>query len=134
MKHLRVQLLAAGPANAAAADVREVDGVRVLARQVQDLDRSAMRNLADSLKAKIRPGIVVLGTVASGKAAILVSVTDDLSKRVDAREVIRELAPIVGGGGGGHATLAEAGGKHPNRLGEALGASAGVVQRLLGGP
>ena len=133
LDRLRLKLAAAGPGDDIRGDVREVEGgVKVLARQVEDLDRPAMRTLADTLKQKIRPGIVVLGSEAAGKAALLVSVSDDLRERLDARHVIRELAAIVGGGGGGHATLAEAGGKDPSRIPEALGASAGVVERLLG--
>ncbi len=110
-----------------------MDGVQVLAREVGGLDRSAMRNLADSLKAKIQPGIVVLGSADGQRVSLLVSVSEDLRGRVDARKVVRELASIVGGGGGGHATMAEAGGRDPERLGEALAATTGVVERLLEG-
>ncbi|MGD8374528.1 MAG: alanine--tRNA ligase [Acidobacteriota bacterium] len=132
VERLRVRLAAAGPASAAAEDVQDVDGVRVLARQVEDLDRPGLRNLADSLKQKIAPGVVVLGTVAGEKVALLVAVSDELKERLDARVVIRELASIVGGGGGGHAAMAEAGGREPGRLAEALRSSLPVVRRLLG--
>ncbi len=133
VERLKLKLAAAGPGQDLSQEVREVDGVQVLAREVGGLDRSAMRNLADSLKAKIQPGIVVLGSTEGKRVSLLVSVSEDLRHRVDARKVIRELASIVGGGGGGHATMAEAGGRDPERLSEALAATTGVVERLLEG-
>jgi alanyl-tRNA synthetase len=132
VERLKLKLAAAGTGQDLSQEVRKVDGVQVLAREVAGLDRSAMRNLADSLKAEIQPGIVVLGSTEGKRVSLLVSVTEDLRHRVDAREVVRELAGIVGGGGGGHATMAEAGGRDPERLGEALAASTDVVERLLG--
>ena len=69
-----------------------------------------------------------------GKRVLLrVLVREELRDRLDARKVVRELASIVGGGGGGHATMAEAGGRDPERLGEALAATTRVVERLLEG-
>ncbi len=128
---LKLKLATAGPGEDAAQEVKQVDGVQVLARQVSGLDRSAMRQLADSLKQKIQPGVVVLGSTEEGRVSLLVSVTDDLRDRLDAREVVKSLARIVGGGGGGHATMAEAGGRNPERLGEALEASSSAVGEAL---
>lgn len=128
---LKLKLATAGPGDDLAQEVRQVNGIQILAREVKGLDRAAMRSLADSLKVKIEPGIVVLGSTEGKRVSLLVSVTEGLGQRVDARSVVRELALIVGGGGGGHATMAEAGGRNPERLDEALAAAPGVVEQLL---
>jgi len=134
LDRLKLKLAAAGPGQDLAQEVRQVDGVQVLAREVKGLDRTGIRSLADSLKEKIQPGIVVLGCAEDERVSLLVSVTEDLRDRLDARKVVRELASIVGGGGGGHATMAEAGGRKPERLAEALAATLGVVERMLEKP
>jgi alanyl-tRNA synthetase len=110
---------------------QEVEGVRLIVRAVEGLDRPAMRTLADNLKREIGSGVVVLGSGDSGKVALLVAVTEDLARRVDARAIIKEVAALVGGGGGGKPTLAEAGGREPERLQEALDSSSGALSRHL---
>ena len=91
-----------------------------------------LRTLADTLRDKLRSGVVVLGMASGDAATLLVAVTDDLSARVSAGEVVRRLAPIVDGRGGGKATLAQAGGKAPGKVGEALQAAPRVIAELLG--
>ena len=97
------------------------------------LQRSAcaLRGLADSLKAKIKSGVVVIASENDGKVQIVVSVTADLTSRVKAGQIVKEIAPIVGGGGGGRPDFAEAGGKQPEKIDEMLTASEGVLARLL---
>ena len=115
----------------AAGEAAEVGGVRVLARRVEGLESQEMRELADALRRKLDSGVVVLGRAGEGKASLLVAVTDDLRKRIPAGELVRALGRIIGGGGGGRPDMAEAGGKNPERLDEALAAVASEVGRRL---
>jgi alanyl-tRNA synthetase len=110
----------------------EVAGVRLARRKVSDLDKNALRGLADSLKAKLKSGVVVIGSASDGKVQIVVSVTSDLTGRVKAGQMIKELAPIVGGAGGGRPDFAEAGGKDPSKIDDMLAASSAVLAKLLG--
>jgi len=119
---------------AAAEETRtEVDGIPVLARRVPEMPVPDLRHLADTLRQRLGSGVVVLGMEAGGKATLLVAVTDDLTGRVKAGEVVRRLAPVVGGRGGGRPHLAQAGGPDPSRLGEALAAAPEAVREALAG-
>ncbi len=115
----------------AVSQARSVGGISVLALEVSDLDKNGMRQLADTLQGKIGGGVVVLGQRADDKVSLLVRVADDLTGKVQAGKIVKELAAIVGGGGGGKADLAEAGGKDPSKLGDALNATYGVVEKFL---
>ena len=106
-------------------------GVKLARRKVSDLDKDALRGLADSLKAKIKSGVVVLASENDGKVQIVVAVTPDLTSRVKAGQIVKEIAPIVGGGGGGRPDFAEAGGKQPEKIDEMLAASEAVLAKLL---
>src|SRR5215208_151113 len=131
---LRLKLALGGGASSAqnGTEAREVEGgVTVLAREASDLDASALRQLSDTLLAQIKTGVVVLGRRADGKASLIVRTSPDLSKRVPAGQVIKELAPIIGGRGGGKPDMAEGGGPETQKLGEALEASYQIVERLL---
>ncbi len=112
-------------------DARDVSGVRVLAREASGLDAAGMRQLSDTLLARIKSGVVILGRSGDGKASLIVRTSSDLAKRVPAGQVIKELAPIVGGKGGGKPDMAEGGGNQPDKLPEALEASFAIVERLL---
>ena len=112
----------------------DVAGVRLARRKVQDLDKNALRGLADSLKARITSGVVVLASASDGKVQIVVAVTPDLTGRIKAGQVVKALAPIVGGGGGGRPDFAEAGGKQPEKIDEMLEASRAIVEKLLNTP
>ncbi|HSR67445.1 MAG TPA: alanine--tRNA ligase [Acidobacteriota bacterium] len=101
-------------------EAREIKGIKVLARQVEQLDRNALRQLADRLRNQLKSGVVLLGTSENGKAALVAMVSDDLTDRIRAGDLIREVAPLVGGGGGGRPQMAEAGGKDPSGLPKAL--------------
>jgi alanyl-tRNA synthetase len=113
-------------------ETRDVAGVRVVAREASGLDSAGMRQLSDTLLARIKSGVVVLGRSSDGKVSLIVRTSDDLRDRIPAGKVIKELAPIVGGRGGGKADMAEGGGTQPEKLAEALEASYGVVEKLLG--
>jgi alanyl-tRNA synthetase len=110
---------------------REIAGVRVVVREATGLDASAMRQLSDTLLARIKSGVVVLGRSGEGKVSLIARTSADLTKRVPAGQIIKELAPIVGGRGGGKPDMAEGGGSQPEKLSEALEATYGVVERLL---
>jgi alanyl-tRNA synthetase len=127
---LRLRLAGQAVADALAR-VRVVSGVKVLAERVEDLDAAALRELADRLLNKLSSGVVVLGQVQDGKAALVVRVSRDLTPQLHAGQIIKELAPLVEGRGGGRAELAEAGGRAPDKLPDALEAAYRVVAKML---
>lgn len=100
----------------------DTNGMRVLVAEVQADSSDLLREMADWYRTKFASGVVVLGAVIGDKPSLLAAVTKDLAtaKKVDAGKLIKEIAPIVGGGGGGRPDLAQAGGKDPAKLGEAL--------------
>jgi alanyl-tRNA synthetase len=112
-------------------DSRDVSGVKVLAREANGLDAAGMRQLSDTLLDRIKSGVVVLGRSSDGKVSLIVRTSSDLTGKVPAGQIIKELAPIVGGRGGGKADMAEGGGSQPEKLTQALEESFGVVERLL---
>ena len=101
-------------------EIREVDGISVLTKRVEGLDMSEMRELADVLRQRLGSGVVVLGTENQGKAVLVAAVTKDLTERIRADDIIRRIAPLVKGGGGGRADFAQAGGSQPQELDHAL--------------
>ncbi len=102
------------------ADVKSIDGVKVLAKKVAVDHPAALRDLADRFKDKIKSGIVVLGGTAEDKALLIVIVTKDLTDRFHAGRIVKQVAAVVGGGGGGRPDMAQAGGTKPEKLDEAL--------------
>ncbi len=123
--------LAAGEASAD-IDVQEVGGVRVLVREAPAMEAAELRTLADTLRRKLGSGVVVIGMASADRATLLVAVTPDLEGRVPAGEVVKRLAPLVEGRGGGKASLAQAGGKASAKLGQALAAATTVIAEILG--
>jgi alanyl-tRNA synthetase len=112
------------------AQVAEVQGVKLLAVKVAVEDVKALRELSDTLKERIGEGVVVLGAAIGGKANLLVAVTKGLVATVKAGDIIKNLAPLIGGSGGGKPELAQAGGSQPERLEEALSAAARILSGL----
>jgi alanyl-tRNA synthetase len=128
----QVRLKSANAAASSAQDnVKEVKGVKVLATRADNLERPQMRTLVDNLRNKLGSGVVVVGSAIDGKVAIIVGVTKDLTDRVQAGKVVGQVAQKVGGSGGGRPDMAEAGGKDPGALDEALASAAEVVGGLL---
>ncbi len=115
--------LAGGASRDLLADARRVDGITVLATRVEGLDDKGLREMADRLRDRIKSGVVVLGAAQGERALLLAAVTKDLVGRYHAGNIIKHLAPMVGGGGGGRPDFAQAGGKDPARLDEALAAA-----------
>ncbi len=128
---LKTKLAMGGGDRAGGDDTVDVAGVQLARRKVTGLDKEALRGLADSLKARLKSGVVVLASENDGKVQMVVAVTPDLTARVKAGQVVKEIAPIVGGGGGGRADFAEAGGRQPERIDEMLQMSERVIARLL---
>jgi len=120
-----------GSAGAAQDQAIDVGGVKLVAQQVSGLDKDGLRALADQHRSRIKSGVVVLASAEDSKVAIVVAVTPDIAKKVRAGDVVKQIAPIVGGGGGGRPDFAEAGGKDPSKIGEMLTAARGVVEKLL---
>jgi len=112
-------------------EATEVAGVKVLAKTVEGLDANAGRQLSDTLLARLKSGVVVLGRKDDGKVGIIVRVSEDLTDRVKAGNIIREIAPIVGGKGGGKPDMAEGGGTLPEKLDEAISTSLKVIENFL---
>jgi alanyl-tRNA synthetase len=109
--------------------VRAVNGIKVMAKKVAVDTPAALRNLADQLKDKIQSGIVVLGGTAGAKAMLIVVVTQDLTDRYHAGNIIKEIAAEVGGRGGGRSDMAQAGGSQPENLDKALAKTYEVVKK-----
>jgi alanyl-tRNA synthetase len=115
----------------AAADVRQVNGIKLLARAVSGIELKDLRSLADEGKRQVGSGVVaIVATAADGKAGIVVGVTDDLTKRFNAVELVKKGAEALGGkGGGGRPDMAQAGGPDGSKAEEALKA----IEAALGG-
>jgi alanyl-tRNA synthetase len=120
-----------GASERPAEEIRSVLGISVFVQRVEGLPAGEARDLADRMKQKLGSGVVVLGAAADGKAFLVVGVTRDLTGRVSAAEIIRDLAPLIGGGGGGRPDFAQAGGTKADKLDEALGHSLAVLEKHL---
>ena len=111
-------------------DTVDAGGVKLIARRVAGLEKNALRGLSDSLRDRLKSGVVVLASEAEGKVTLVVSVTRDLSGRIHAGNIVKQIAPVVGGGGGGRPDFAEAGGKDASRIDELLAKSREVVAAM----
>ena len=115
------------------ADAEAVGGAKVVARRVDGATREMLREYADRLREKAGSVAVLLATETEGKVALLAAVSQDLVKRgVKAGDCVREAAKAVGGGGGGRPDLAEAGGKDPAKIDDALSAATAYYRKVLG--
>ena len=137
VQDLKVKLAMGGGAGAGGPESGEVDldGVKAVFRSVPGLDKNALREFADSLKTAIKSGVIVLASAAEdGRVAIVASVTPDLKGRLHAGNIVKALAPIVGGGGGGRPDFAEAGGKDPSKIDAMLAEARTLIERMVRGP
>jgi alanyl-tRNA synthetase len=111
----------AGGATQQKLDVRDASGVKVLATRIEGLDDAGIRAAADQLREKHKLGVVLVGSSApQGRALLVAAVSKDATGKFHAGNIIKQLAPIVGGGGGGRPDFAQAGGKDASRLDEAV--------------
>ncbi len=125
--------LAKGRAQDLVSAAREVAGVLVIAARIDGLDAEGLRSVVDTLREQLHSGVICLGSVADGKVNLVASVSKDLTKRFQAGKLVQEVARLVGGGGGGRPDLAQAGGKDPSKLDEALGSVPRWVERVAKG-
>ena len=113
--------------------VVEIGGVKVLSVEIPDTDGNELRNLGDELKNKLGEGLIFLASAKDGKVNLVAMATDGAVKAgVHAGNLIKAVAPIVGGGGGGRPNMAQAGGKLPDKTGQAVEAVKDEVKKQLG--
>ena len=110
---------------------REVKGIPVISQKVDGVDASMLRELAESTGSKIGSGVVVLGLASNGKASLVAVVSPDLQNRLHAGKIIKRVAELVGGSGGGRPDFAQAGGKNPEKLDGALQAVYNIVAEFV---
>ena len=128
--------LKAKMANASVGDATsnaiDVNGVKLLAMKVENIDMNELRNLADNLKDKMGSGVICLVSTNNDKANIVVNASDDaIEKGAHAGNMIKEIAPLVGAGGGGRPNMAQAGGKNPAGADEAVSKAKEVLEAQL---
>ena len=134
VQQLKTKLALGGSGGGGAADEDKVEiaGATLIARQVADVDKESLRALADTLKSRLTTGVIILAAeMPDGKVSLIASVTPDLLKKAPAGQLVKQLAPIVGGGGGGRPDFAEAGGKDPAKIQELLKEARQLVEKLL---
>jgi alanyl-tRNA synthetase len=103
------------------SQVQDVSGVKVLAAQVEAADMDTLREMSDWFRSRMGSGVIVLGAVMDSKPSFVAAITSDLVERgLHAGQLVKQVAQVVGGSGGGKPTLAQAGGRDVGRIGEAL--------------
>ena len=112
-------------------EVRNINGISILIKKVDGLNNTELRELADSLKQKLKTGVVVLGAISGDKVFLVTAVSKDLSPRLPAQEIIGKIAPLVGGGGGGRPDFAQAGGSKPDQLDQTLKKCFGILETMI---
>jgi alanyl-tRNA synthetase len=112
--------VSAGTATSAGDETQLVDGVKLIAKRVAGLEKAALRTLADTLRDRLGSGVVILASETDGKVSLVVSVSKDLTGRVRAGNLVKTLAPVIGGSGGGRPEFAEAGGKDATKIDDLL--------------
>ena len=131
-ERLKVQAaMGAGTSQGDDFDVHEVLGIQVVARRVSSMDPGALRTLADSRRDRLGSGVVVMACDNGGKAALVASVTPDVADRVPAGKLVKELAPIVGGRGGGRPDFAQAGGREVDQINSIVPQCYTAITRML---
>jgi len=128
---LKIATGSVGASAGGGEDIRDINGVSVMGKIVEGLDANGMRQLSDTLLARIKSGIVVLGRSEGEKAGIIVRVSDDLTGRIKAGNIIKEIVPVVGGRGGGKPDMAEGGGNMPEKLQDAIDAAYQFIEANL---
>ena len=136
--HSEIESLKSRMAQDAVGDVmdqvREVKGVKLLAAQIEGIDMNGLRELGDQLKEKLGEGVVVLASGNDGKVSLMATATDGAMKQgAHAGNLVKGIAGLVGGGGGGRPNMAQAGGKNPAGIPEALEKAAEVLESQIKG-
>lgn len=115
------------------SDMTEVNGFHIIATAVEDVDMNGLRDLGDQLKTKVSEGIVIIASAKDGKVNLIAMATEEAVKKgAHAGNLIKEIAPLVGGGGGGRPNMAQAGGKNPAGIADAIAKAKEVAANQLG--
>ena len=130
LERLKLKMMDQGSGNAE-ADVRDIKGVQVHVQRADGLSMQELRLFSDKVRNKVSEGVIALGSVADDKVSLLVIVTKDLSKKIKAGDLIKEMATEVDGSGGGRPDMAQAGGKNPAGLKQALEKVFSLVEAKL---
>ncbi len=102
-------------------EIKKIDGINILTKRIDGMDMNSLRQLGDKIKDKVQSIVIVLGTHNKSKVNFIAMATDDLvSKGIHSGNIIREVAKVTGGGGGGRPNMAQAGGKDASKINEAL--------------
>jgi alanyl-tRNA synthetase len=120
--------LASGQGGDLASQAKDVEGIKVLAAQIEGADAKSLRDAVDRLKSKLGSCVIVLATVQEGKVVLVAGVSADLLAQMKAGEIVGAVAAQVGGKGGGRADFAQAGGTQPENLGKALAGVEALVR------
>ncbi|MCC6545179.1 MAG: alanine--tRNA ligase [Nitrospirae bacterium] len=123
-------MLASSRAKDVASDILEVAGIKLLSKKIDGMSIDELRKFGDSMRSRIGSGIISVGAEVDGKAAILIMVTEDLTNKFSARDIMNEIAGLVDGRGGGRPEMAQAGGKRPEGLQEALNKVVEVIEKM----
>jgi alanyl-tRNA synthetase len=123
--------LASGQSGDLTSQAKDVDGIKVLAAQIDGADAKSLRDAVDQLKGKLGSSVIVLATVQEGKVVLVAGVSADLLTRMKAGEIAGAVAAQVGGKGGGRADFAQAGGTQPENLGKALAGVESLIRNRL---
>ena len=124
----------AGSADALVTQAQEIDGVKLIAGRVDVASADALREAGDVVRKQVGSGVIVLGAVAKGKPVFVAMVSEDLvASGLHAGKLIKEVATLAGGGGGGKPDMAQAGGKDASRLDEALAAAPDIIRSQRSG-
>jgi alanyl-tRNA synthetase len=126
------QALVTGSTGDRTEDVREIDGIKVLATRIDGADAKTLRDAVDRFKDKLQSAVVVVGSVDDGVVRLAAGVTKNNTDRIRAGDLIKPVAALVGGKGGGRPDFAQAGGNNPGALDQALESVSGWVEEHLG--
>ena len=124
--------LKAGQADDIMSQIQEINGIKLLAAEVDSTDGKGLREMADKLRDKLGSGVVAIGCPYEGKVNLLVAVTTDQTGELHAGKLVAAMAAEVGGRGGGRPDLAQAGGNQPEKLTEALNKVADLIRNTRG--
>ena len=125
--------LAKDAAGDVSGEAEDHNGIKLLAKQLDGVDMNGMRQLTDDMKNKLGDAFIVLASASDGKVSLVATATDGaMSKGAHAGNLIKEIAAIVGGGGGGKPAMAQAGGKDPDKIPDALAKATEVMKAQLG--
>ncbi len=130
-EQLKMKLAIGGGGRGEDDGVETIGDAQFVARRVTGLEKGALRGLADSLRDRLKRGVVVIAADNDGKVHLLVAVTKDLTDRVKAGQLVKDLAPLIGGKGGGRPDFAEAGGSDPAGIGEMLTRARALVTAAM---